>query len=89
MIKQRIDADNCRGAGRCGTLPTAQGPRRNVRAEPGTGIDQDRPLAARTGRVYRRIATSSAAVEVAEASTEGSGGSATWPTEEAGDVLSA
>jgi predicted DNA-binding transcriptional regulator AlpA len=77
MIKQRIDADNCRGAGRCGTLPAAQGPRRNVHAEPGTRIDQDRPLAARTGRVYRRVATSSAAVEVPEASTEGSGESAT------------
>jgi hypothetical protein len=53
------------------------------------GVDQDRPLAARTGRVYRRVATSSAAVEVVEASTEGSGESATWPAEEAGDVLSA
>ena len=89
MIKQRIDADNCRGAGRCGTLPAAQGPRRNERAEPGTGIDQDRPPAARTGPVYRRVAISSAAVEVPEASTDGSGESATWAAEEAGDVLSA
>ena len=53
------------------------------------GVDQDRPLAARTGRVYRSVATSSAAVEVVKASTEGSDGSATWPAEEAGDVLSA
>jgi hypothetical protein len=89
MIKQRIDADNCRGADRCGTLPAAQGPRRNERAEPGTGIDQDRPPAARTGPVYRTVAISSAAVEVPEASTEGSGESATWAAEEAGDVLSA
>ncbi|HEY6687716.1 MAG TPA: hypothetical protein VI094_16055 [Propionibacteriaceae bacterium] len=53
------------------------------------GVDQDRPLAARTGRVYRRVATSRAAVEVVEASTEGSGESATWPAKETGDVLSA
>jgi hypothetical protein len=53
------------------------------------GVDQDRPPAARTGRVYRHVATSSAAVEVVEASTEGSGESATWPAEEVGDVLSA
>jgi hypothetical protein len=65
----------------CTRVPTARGAP--------AGVDQDRPLAVRTGRVYRRVATSSAAVEVVEASTEGSGESATWSAEEAGDVLSA
>jgi hypothetical protein len=53
------------------------------------GVDQDRPLAARTGRLYRHVTTLSAAVEMVEACTEGSGESATWPAEEAGDVLTA
>jgi hypothetical protein len=89
MIMHRIDADNCRGAGRCGTLPTAQGRQRHVRADPGTGVDQDRPLAGVPVASIRHVAIESASV-VAEARTEESGESVTpAQVEEEGDVLSA